>query len=517
MLVKTTNFSSRLEERLGKLTFSKKLKWIFYLFGFLGFSSILMSLISIFILSGLRSYVVGEGLWSKYQKDSSYYLLKYSISKNIQDYNEFKKALSIPMADKQGRLEIEKPYLEYDYDKAMKFLVKGKNHPTDIWKMIIIFRYFAWIPDVENIIRIWREADVLLEKQKALGKSLYLLYQLNQSYSQDEITKITLELESNNKSLMKLENEFSNSLSETSRLFSLLILIFQLGLTVLVLAQGFVFLKFIRRQTATRLKRLEQATKIISEGGDTKLYDSAEDEIGNLTRAFMQMVDKRQLIESQLEETVNKLEVKHRHLEQFISCIAHDMSEPVRLMGFNAAMIKEEMKSDEYLLEYIDEIESMGGEATNIISKLLLYSRLVNTNHGEEVSFEFILEELRKINGIKLAINVKQLEEVIFCSHSVHTLLQIIFMDIEKEKTDPIDVKLSIDHNNKEVKIGLEFSKESHVENIIQYFQHQTNRLGAGINWVLVEAILNKHDGRIEVDTESKINKIMISLKRNKG
>ena len=38
------------------------------------------------IFDGVRTYVRGEGLWAKAQKDATFYLIQYSYNKNEVDY-----------------------------------------------------------------------------------------------------------------------------------------------------------------------------------------------------------------------------------------------------------------------------------------------------------------------------------------------------------------------------------------------------------------------------------------------
>jgi len=51
---------------------------------------------SVSTLSSVRSFVNGEGLWSKAQKDAVYTLLIYAHSHDEKDYKAFRNYLKVP-------------------------------------------------------------------------------------------------------------------------------------------------------------------------------------------------------------------------------------------------------------------------------------------------------------------------------------------------------------------------------------------------------------------------------------
>ncbi|RUR05371.1 hypothetical protein [Legionella sp. km772] len=50
------------------------------------------------ILSAVRTYVSGEGLWSKAQKNAVYYLAKYALTHNEKDYQSYLDLLKVPLS-----------------------------------------------------------------------------------------------------------------------------------------------------------------------------------------------------------------------------------------------------------------------------------------------------------------------------------------------------------------------------------------------------------------------------------
>src|SRR5450755_764450 len=56
------------------------------------------------LLGGVRSYVGGEGLWSKAEKDAVHHLTVYLSSRNADDYGQFRAKLGVTIGDRKARL-----------------------------------------------------------------------------------------------------------------------------------------------------------------------------------------------------------------------------------------------------------------------------------------------------------------------------------------------------------------------------------------------------------------------------
>jgi hypothetical protein len=58
------------------------------------------------ILSSLRAYVGGEGLWSKAEKDAVFHLYRYGVSRTERDYDLFNQFMQVPIGDAKARREL---------------------------------------------------------------------------------------------------------------------------------------------------------------------------------------------------------------------------------------------------------------------------------------------------------------------------------------------------------------------------------------------------------------------------
>jgi hypothetical protein len=114
-----------------------RITWPFFL---VVVALVLLATESIRIVSATRAYVGGESLWSKAQKEAVYSLFRYAQTGSEADYRSYRNAISIPLGDRQARLELERP--EPDLAIARAGFLVGQNDPADVDGMIMLFRRF---------------------------------------------------------------------------------------------------------------------------------------------------------------------------------------------------------------------------------------------------------------------------------------------------------------------------------------------------------------------------------------
>ena len=131
----------------------------------------LLAGLSLEILSSVRAYVGGEGIWSKSQKDAIHFISVYSQTGDADFFDRFRKAIAIPLSDRAARhaLELSIP----DLDAARDGLLGGGNHPGDVPGMIRLFRYFQHGPYMATAIRHWKGTDPFLDQLVSLGDLIH--------------------------------------------------------------------------------------------------------------------------------------------------------------------------------------------------------------------------------------------------------------------------------------------------------------------------------------------------------
>src|ERR1700722_20969623 len=127
--------------------------------------------LSLEMLSSVRAYVGGEGLWSKGQKDAIHFISVYSQTGDERFFDRFKTAIAIPLSDRAARYALEQH--PPDLDAARDGLLGGGNHPRDIPGMIRLFRYFQHGPYMATAIKHWRGTDPFLDQLVSLGAAIH--------------------------------------------------------------------------------------------------------------------------------------------------------------------------------------------------------------------------------------------------------------------------------------------------------------------------------------------------------
>jgi len=166
------------------------------------------------IFDGVRSYVRGEGLWAKAQKDAVHYLGSYSYSHSESDYNAYLEALQVISGDRNARLALlQSPP---NYEEARKGFLQGQNHPDDIESMIGFFLTFQRISYMRDAISTWQSADQAIDELKQLSEQIRS--EANGPNSNTvKIIELRGRLQQLNDQLHKLEYRFSLILSEGAR------------------------------------------------------------------------------------------------------------------------------------------------------------------------------------------------------------------------------------------------------------------------------------------------------------
>jgi PAS domain-containing protein len=209
----------------------------------------LLAVVSLQVLSGVRAYVAGEGLWSKGQKDSIQYITLYSATGDEWYFSQFQSAIAIPLADRSARLALE--LSNPDLIAAREGFLGGGNHSDDVPSLIWLFRYFRDVSYMATAVDIWRNTDPILDQLVSLGNAVHedLLRDsgpaLNAATYQEQINQIGLRLS-------PLAAAFSRSLGAGSReiktLLTVVNLLTAVSLIILIvlhkrnaLRQGLVF------------------------------------------------------------------------------------------------------------------------------------------------------------------------------------------------------------------------------------------------------------------------------------
>lgn len=220
---------------------------------FVGICIILVTLVYLQgnIFDGVRTYVRGEGLWAKAQKDAIFYLTHYSYNKDEVDYQRYLAATDVIMGDSQARQALLS--VPIDEQAAKLGFIQGRNDEQDTESLIWFFRHFHSTPHMQEAVKVWILADERFESVMELAENIR--YEINQFGGRPEIlNQYRQQLIEANEELLRLEIAFSAILSEGARWVKQMTWL--IGLGALLLFIGMVI--FASRQIIHNIAKSEQ-------------------------------------------------------------------------------------------------------------------------------------------------------------------------------------------------------------------------------------------------------------------
>ncbi|HST02299.1 MAG TPA: hypothetical protein VLJ84_11635, partial [Usitatibacter sp.] len=108
---------------------------------------------SVELLSAGRAFVGADGQWSRAQKDASYYLSRYALTRDESLYDAFQRAIAVPIGDRKARIAISAA--NPDLAAVRAGFIEGRNHPADIDSMITLFQRFRGFTPVQQSLFLW--------------------------------------------------------------------------------------------------------------------------------------------------------------------------------------------------------------------------------------------------------------------------------------------------------------------------------------------------------------------------
>lgn len=218
------------------------------------------------IFDGVRTYVRGEGLWAKAQKDAVFYLTYYSYNKDEADFQRYLVATQVNAGDHIARVAmLAQPR---DLPKAKAGLIQGLNDERDTEAMIWFFHYFKSMPHMSKAISIWTMADEKFGEVMVLANEIKT--EINDYGGRPEILDVYRQrLITLNEELLALEFDFSQVLSEGARWVKRITWLISFSILLLFIGIGMI----VSRQIIRNIAKAEQLL-LVSESRFSSLKDS---------------------------------------------------------------------------------------------------------------------------------------------------------------------------------------------------------------------------------------------------
>lgn len=463
------------------MTFKAQSKLVVFLVSLASLILILFNFYSSKIKSGVRSYINGESIYSKGQKDALLNLTYYLNTQDSAYWDRYKESLKVPMSDNKARHAMIKG--EPD-SVAYNYFIEGQVHPSDIGSIMWMFKHFGNVKEFKEAVDSWDKSEIILvDVNKSAEEVKYKVDrgQLDTEFKQQLSLKISI----SNARLTVLETDFSNALSILARKIEKLLNWVNALVTIFI--------------------------------------------VGSLSAYLMLIIAKLYKSRGELKESYDKVFDLNLELDTFVYSLSHDLRAPLTslqgLVKFSSletdiTSIKQNMLLMDKLLDKQDLF------IKDVIS--LLQRRNLSPQH-KQMDLKGLLEDAFSLNKhnadskkIRTEIQIpKELEEinsdVVFVKIIINNLISNAFKYSDPTKEHQfIKVKVKNDADNLIIKIednGIGISKEYHQKVFEMFYILDSRKRGTGLGLYIIKQSVEKLGGTIHLDsTLGEGSKFIITL-----
>ncbi len=521
---------SSLRKKLNDISISRKLYFTIGIITFLVIVELCTLWFSITTLSAVRSYVGGEGLWSKSQKNAILNLREYGYTYDEKNYEAFKEFLKVPFGDKIARIEMSKS--NPDLVKVREGFLQGRNHPDDIDNMIGLTRRFSKVYYLNKAFVAWQKAEPVLDELLEIGERLHVLIE-SPNIDKEKITVLLYEIERLNTELTTLEDDFSYTLGEGARWLEGMVLRLVLALSITIGTTSILIAVSINRSIKKGLDVIVDGAELVKKGElETRVEVFANDEIGRVATAFNEMIAtlEHKVVESKVTEAKlvterQRAQSSERAKHVFLINMSHEIRTPMNgIQGF-ANYIRGSLTDKEHL-EAIEMIIKSADHLMRILNDILDFSGLGN---GE---VDFIKQPLKvrdvikdaclyvesnaKLKKIALSYSIGAKVPDIFIGDSIRLsqiFVNLVSNAIKFTENGTVVISADIIDENKEnvviefrVKdtgIGIPAEKQQKIFELFEQGASSTSRKfgGVGLGLSMVKRLVELQNGKIFLES----------------
>lgn len=270
--------------------------------------------------------------------------------------------------------------------------------------------------------------------------------------------------------------------------------------------------------TLDRVSKGDLAARI-SGVSEVELLESLKNVTNHMIDSVSREINERQRAEKELKETLGELAHSNAELEQFAYVASHDLQEPLRMVSSYVQLLARRYKSklDKDADEFIGFAVDGANRMQTLINDLLSYSRVgtkgkpFQTTDCNQVLSEALLNLSAATEESGAVITNDTLPSVMTDKTQMVQLIQnLVANAIKFRNKDRPRIHVSSEQKNgiwvfsvSDNGIGIDSEYYERIFAIFQRLHGKTEYPGTGIGLAVCKRIVERHGGRMWVDSES--------------
>ncbi|WP_226011470.1 MEDS domain-containing protein [Halomicrobium salinisoli] len=256
----------------------------------------------------------------------------------------------------------------------------------------------------------------------------------------------------------------------------------------------------------------------MSEDAREAAFSDAERTFLDLMGQWIEYEIERRRHETDLEETIERLEQSNDRLKQFAYAASHDLQEPLRMVSSYLQLLEDQYRDelDETAEEYIDFAVDGADRMRAMVDDLLAYSRVEQADgEFEPVDCEAVLDRVTddlqvRIEETDADVVVDSLPRVRGDAEQLEQLFSnLVANAVKYNESDRPRVEVTAERRGDYCElavsdngIGIDPEKADRIFEVFKRLHHDDEYTGTGIGLSLCQEIVDNHGGDVSVDSE---------------